>query len=397
MRRMWVPPSERAGRKVMGVGSQLVHQRAVEALPVSWKVHVFDPVTAYTNILSTQQNVEFTFTANKMSEIQQILLYYTLSNGDATDTAVVMPSWFHCDAVEIEQGGETFTLYPEWQHFVYEALRPTEWGTLTAADIGIDSAYDEISTTTIAAAGGTDTFVMPLWSVFQQADVPMGKLKGDIRIRYKFTTFAMAEVAGSVASGDLTCTAMKLYIIDRHLKPPFDTQQLADTREVVLPYLEVSRELYYASLTSATRVDIKPASVTGNVAFVMMGVRVTAASNDTLLAFSQITDYTIKDPGGNIIGNVQQYPMAIQRFEIGEQVANPGFLASIPWTIISFTSDLTGTMLKGVQAGVETLPMNTMININPSAGSATAYDIVIMVGKYRQLLIKDGLMKVIRS
>jgi hypothetical protein len=54
-------------------------------------------------------------------------------------------------------------------------------------------------------------------------------------------------------------------------------------------------------------------------------------------------------------------------------------------------------MLKGVQAGVETLPMNTMININPSAGSATAYDIVIMVGKYRQLLIKDGLMKVIRS
>jgi hypothetical protein len=391
-----VAPSDRPGRKLMSAGTSVIHERAIQAIPVTWKVHVFDPAGAYTNILSTQQNVEFVFPANKMSEIEEILLYYTIANANTAETPLLMPSWFHCDSVEIEQGSELVeTLYPEWEHFLYNALKPTEWGTLTNADINIDTTYDE--PTTVIAISSSDTYVMPLWTVFQQADVPMSKLKGDIRLRFKFTTFANVMVSSSAVSGELTCTAMKLYIIDKHLKPPFDVQQAADQRDTILPYMDVSRELYFASLTSATRVDIKPSSVPGNVAFIMMGVRVTAASNDTLLEFKAINDYTLKDPSGAVIGNVQQYPRTIQRFELGNQLPNPGFLASIPWTIIPFTSTIVGTMMKGVQGGVETLPVNTLININPSDGSPTSYDIVIFVGKYRQLQIKGGQMRVIRN
>ena len=395
MRRMWIPPSDRPGRRLQASGSQVIHERAVEAIPVSWKVHVFDPVSAYTNILSTQQNVEFTFTASKMSEIEEMLLYYTISNSDTANTAILMPSWFHCDSIEIEQGSEIITIYPEWEHFLYGALKTPDWQALVLDDLQMSTNYEESANQ--IALSGTDTFVMPLWTIFQQAEVPMGKLKGDIRIRFKFAAFATPYVSGNTASGDLTCTMMKMYIIDRHLKSPFDLQQMADQRELILPYLEVSRELYFASLTSGTRVDIKPSSISGNVAFIMLGVRVTASAGIQLLNYSALTDYTLKDPGGNIIGGVQQYPRPIARFGIGSKLPNPDFLVDIPYTIISFTSELTATMLKGTQAGVETLPINALININPSAGSATSYDIVILVGKYRQLQIKDGLMKVIRS
>ena len=395
MRRAFILPSERAGRQIMTAGTQGIHERAVKAAPVSWKVHTFSPVGSATNILNTQQSVEFLIPEGKLSEIEEILLYYTISNSNTASAALLMPTWFHCDQVEIEQGGDLQeTLYPEWEHFIHMALRPTEWYTLVAADLNIDTGYDEPAGTTIALSS-TDTYVMPLWTLFQQSDVPMHRLKGDIRIRFRFTTFANAEVTASCVAGNLTCTAMKLYITDRHLKAPFDSQQAADHRDLILPYLEVTRELVTTATTAGTRVDIKPASLSGNVAFVIIGDRVTAATNDTLLDFTALTDFTLKDPTGRIIGDVQQYPSALQRLELGSKLPNPAFLASIPYTIIPFTSDLVGTMLKGAQFGFETLPTNSLININP-ATTATE-DIMVIVGKYRHLRISNGKMTVIRA
>ena len=375
----------------------LVHKGCNRLDPSEYVIHCFTPKQSVGNVFTTETIVNIDI--ENICELEKMLLVASFTNDSTTAVASEFaPSFFVVKNIYVLQNSKRkCMLYPESQWLIHNAGIPYADHVSSTAEAFIGQTVSSLSmqpaytnATTFAcnsvAAGATGYIYLPVITPMEQGQVQMANIREPLTIQFVFAT--AASTRNTYADTPVTCTDIKLWVYDRRYKADALADVVMERRPKTYGYVDVVREVFTKVCVAATEItDIVPTSWTNKrAAFVAIGARATAATANDMTTFVYLTDATIVDPSGHPI-SYQQLPYQLQQMHNRQLLGNPHFADKIPLTWFVWTDDFKKTVVDGEFRGWFQFGNNFKLNITPS-GTAT-YDIIILTGIYRHMVVQN--------